>query len=298
MADVVVIGSANLDFVVPVGRHPNLGETLLGGELQRHPGGKGANQAVASARAGGAATQFVGCLGDDEAGHILRRSMEDAGVDTSLVAPHGGASGVALIWVTPSGDNTILVAPGSNSHVSIGEREAAAIARSKVALAQLEIPMETVIAGARACGADTTFVLNAAPSQPLPDELEELVDILVVNEHEAADLSRTEGEVEALAKELQEHYPIVVVTLGGDGALLATSDGVTHVPSFRVDAVDTTGAGDTFCGAFAAALARGLHIGDALTFASAAGALSATKEGAQESVPLRASVDEFVQNAS
>lgn len=297
MTDVVIVGSANLDLVVPVDRHPGPGETLLAGDLSRHPGGKGANQAVAAARAGGAVSAFVGCLGDDEAGHVLRESLDAAGVDCSQVLPHDGASGVALIWVTPDGGNTILVAPGSNGHVRITDAHAQLIHDARVVLAQLEIPIETVIDAARACGKDTTFILNAAPSRPLPDDLVALVDVLVVNEHEAADLCPGIEDLEQLAMTLQQRVPTVVVTLGADGVLLAQGGHVRHVPAFSVDAVDTTGAGDTFCGAFCAALARGVSVDEALTFGAAAGALAATRAGAQESVPTFADVLAFVQNA-
>jgi ribokinase len=308
---VVVVGSANVDLVVDVPRHPAGGETILGGDLRRTPGGKGANQAVGAARAGGADTTFVGALGRDESAELLLASLAGAGVRTDVVERVDAPSGTALITVSPDGENTIVVAPGANSRVRIGAAQAGRIAAADVVLAQLEIPLDVVVAAARTRREGALFVLNAAPSCELPDELWDQVDVLVVNEHEAADLvtgladkltpgagwpilaAAAAGAVtpEGLADALLGRVPAVVVTLGGKGSLVARR-GVqpVRVPAAQVTAVDTTGAGDTYCGVLAAALAGGAGLSDAARLAGAAGALAVTRPGAQDSVPAAADV--------
>ncbi|WP_152190825.1 ribokinase [Georgenia satyanarayanai] len=293
---VVVVGSANVDLVVPVPRHPAGGETVLGGTLERHPGGKGANQAVAAARAGGADTTFVGALGEDESGELLHASLAGAGVRTDLVARVAEPTGTALISVDPGGENTIIVAPGANSLVAVGPEQAGRLAEADVVLAQLEIPLAAILAAAAARRAGALLVLNAAPSRELPEEVWSAVDVLVVNEHEAADLSGGGAEPVDLARALLARVPAVVVTLGGAGSLVAERDGEpVHVPAFPVAPVDTTGAGDTFCGVLAAALAGGAPLTDAARLAAAAGALATTAPGAQESVPTAAAVADLAR---
>jgi len=299
---VVVVGSANVDLVVPVPRHPAGGETVLGGALQRSPGGKGANQAVAAARAGGAATTFVGALGRDAAADLLLASLEAAGVRTDLVARAAGATGTALVTVTPDGENAIVVAPGANAEVRVGGPEAARIAAADVVLAQLEVPLGAVAAAARARRAGALLVLNAAPSAPLPADLLAEVDVLVVNEHEARDLTGLGGGAASdggpgaapaeLAAALLERVPAVVVTLGGAGSLVAErgDPAPAAVPAFPAAVVDTTGAGDTYCGVLAAALARGEGLVGAARLAAAAAALAVGRPGAQEAVPAAAEV--------
>jgi len=291
---VVVVGSANVDLVVDVPRHPASGETILGGDLRRTPGGKGANQAVAAARAGGADTTFVGALGRDESGELLLASLAGAGVRTDIVERVGAPTGTALITVSPDGENTIVVAPGANSRVRVDAAQAERIADADVVLAQLEIPLDTVVAAARARREGALLVLNAAPSRPLPEELWEQIDVLVVNQHEAADLvgagpgTRTPEE---LAAELLARVPAVVVTLGGRGSLVAERDvPPVRVSAAQVTAVDTTGAGDTYCGVLAAALARSTGLVGAARVAGAAGALAVTRFGAQDAVPDAADV--------
>lgn len=285
---VVVVGSANVDLVVDVPRHPAGGETILGGDLRRTPGGKGANQAVAAARAGGADTSFVGALGRDESAELLLASLAGAGVRTDVVDRVSAPSGTALITVSPDGENAIVVAPGANAHVRVGAAQAERIAAADVVLAQLEIPLHTVLAAARARRAGALFVLNAAPSRDLPEELWAQLDVLVVNEHEAADLvgGAPSAGPEELAAALLGHVRAVVVTLGGAGSLVARR-GVpaVRVPAAQVTAVDTTGAGDTYCGVLAAALARSTELADAARLAGAAGALAVTRAGAQDAVP-------------
>jgi ribokinase len=294
---VVVVGSANVDLVVDVPRHPAGGETILGGDLRRTPGGKGANQAVAAARAGGADTTFVGALGRDDSAELLLASLAGAGVRTDLLERLAAPTGTALITVSPDGENAIVVAPGANSHVEIGASQADRIAAADVVLAQLEIPLDTVVAAARARRDGALFVLNAAPSSELPDELWEQLDVLVVNEHEAEDLvgGAPSAEPEALAGALLERVPAVVITLGAQGSLVAERNvPAVRVPAAQVKAVDTTGAGDTYCGVLAAALARsgsaGTDLVGAARLAGAAGALAVTRPGAQDAVPDAADV--------
>lgn len=288
---VIVVGSANVDLVVDVPRHPGPGETVLGGNLRRTPGGKGANQAVAAARAGGADTWFLGALGQDEHADLLVESLTGAGVRTDLVARYDDPTGVALISVTADGENSIIVAPGANSRVAV----VGGLPDADVVLAQLEIPLEAIVAAARARRDGAIFVLNAAPSRELPRELYDEVDVLVVNEHEAADLAGQTDvagragagpDVRTLAAALLDRVPAVVVTLGADGVVVARrgADPVA-VPAPRVDAVDTTGAGDAFCGVLAARLAVGADLVDAARAATAAGAITATRPGAQAAVP-------------
>ncbi|MCR6489132.1 ribokinase [Amycolatopsis sp. OK19-0408] len=276
---VVVVGSANVDLAVDVPRPPKAGETVLGGRLRRSPGGKGANQAVAAALAGGADTTFVGALGEDEGADLLLVSLGGAGVRADLVERAEAPTGTAFITVSPDGENAIVVAPGANDHVRIGAAQAERIAEADVVLAQLEIPLDVVAAAAAARKNTARMILNAAPSRELPDSLWDVLDILVVNEHEAADLA---GEPERLLKRV----PAVVVTLGGEGCVVLRRDHEpVRIPGIPVDVVDTTGAGDTFCGVLAAALARGRDLPDAAKQATVAGALAVTRPGAQAAVP-------------
>ncbi len=293
---VTVVGSANVDVVVPVPRIPGPGETILGGDPVRTPGGKGANQAVAASRAGGAPTAFVAAVGDDDGARLLLDSLVGARVDVSAVERVPAPTGLALISVDPAGENVIVVAPGANGRLRISEAAGALLARTDVLLAQLEVPLESVVESARRRRPGATFVLNAAPSRALPPELLGEVDVLVVNEHEATDLLAAGGGPlmvgpEAAAEALVRLVPAVVVTLGGRGCLVAErGSAVVHVTAPSVDVVDTTGAGDTFCGVLAAGLAAGDSLRTAARAAVVAGALAVTRPGAQPSVPSRAEV--------
>ncbi|MBB1246848.1 ribokinase [Streptomyces durbertensis] len=293
MWDLLVVGSANADLVVGVERRPAAGETVLGSDLAVHPGGKGANQAVAAARLG-ARTALLARVGDDAHGRLLLDAQRAAGVDVSGVLTGGGPTGVAMITVDASGDNGIVVSPGANARLSPSDINAAEplLATARVVSAQLEIPLETVAEVVRRLPPAGRFVLNASPPAPLPPEVLAACDPLVVNEHEArAVLSGARdpvpASVEHQARALLALGPrSVVITLGGRGALVAEADGESaHVPAVPVRAVDTTGAGD----AFAAALAWRLGAGDPLPAAAAAacrvGALAVTREGAQPSFP-------------
>ena len=288
MSSVIVVGSANVDQVFRVERIPSPGETVLSTGFSTARGGKGQNQAVAAARAG-APTAFIAAHGDDAFGSDTRAGLIDDGVDVTGVRSLDAATGTALIAVDSVGENTIIVEAGANRLlVDLQSADAAAIAASSVLAMQLEIPLETVIAAARiARAADTTVMLNAAPIRDLPAELLSSLDILVVNEHEASHLA---GERDW--RELTEQVPVVVVTLGSEGALLLRrgSDEV-RVAAPSVHAVDATGAGDTFCGAFAAGLAEDMELEQALRFAVTAASLSVQSYGAVPSIPLRAQID-------
>ena len=262
---------------------PAPGETVLSHGLSIALGGKGQNQAVASARAG-AATAFIGALGDDAFGTSIREGLAADGISTAGLRLADAPTGTALIAVDDSGENTIIVEAGANALLELRAQDAAAIAEADLLVLQLEIPLETVTAAARAArAADTRVLLNAAPIRDLPAELLENVDILVVNEHEGAFLARG-AAVETLA-------PVVIVTLGAAGAVAHEHGGEVRVPAPRVSAVDATGAGDTFCGALAALLAEGAELEAALRFAVAAASLSVQKPGAVPSIPSRTEID-------
>ena len=290
--DVVVLGSANLDLVYTVDRIPARGETVLAREQARHPGGKGLNQAVAAARAG-ARTVFVGALGDDDAGAALRATMTDAGIEAGLVRTAMQPTGTALITVQADGDNTIVVAAGANGTVDrLLPAERAAVAGAAVLVAQLEVPVSAVAeAAAVARESGATVVLNAAPARPLDDALLRLVDVLVVNEHEALVLSGRDDPGAAVLA-LLDRVATVVVTRGSEGAEVVTrgADPV-HVPTPEVSVVDATGAGDTFTGVLAAGLAVGSQLAESAARAVVAASISTESPGAVPSIPTAAQVD-------
>jgi ribokinase len=301
---IVVTGSLNMDFVVTVARLPAPGETTLGSDFQRIPGGKGANQACAAARlAATPCVRMLGRVGYDPSADELKNSLADAGVDVSLVrATRSAPTGVALIWVEQgTGRNSIVVAPGANHALSASDiDEALAIFEdARCALFQLETPLPTVeraLAAARQCGART--ILEPAPAQPLSPRLLAEVDILTPNESEACQLlgrtpaEITRAEAPALAAALRELGPrAVVLKLGSQGAFFSSKDREIFSPGFVVQPVDTTAAGDVFNGALAVALAEGQAIEQALAFANAAAAISVTRPGAQPAIPHRAEVD-------
>ncbi|MCT9076485.1 ribokinase [Streptomyces fulvoviolaceus] len=296
--DLLVVGSANADLVIGVERRPGAGETVLGSDLAVHPGGKGANQAVAAARLG-ARTALLARVGDDAHGRLLLDSQRAAGVDTVGVLVGGAPTGVALITVDPSGDNSIVVSPGANGRLTPGDVRAAAslFHASRVVSAQLEIPLETVVEVVRNLAPDSRFVLNPSPPRPLPPEVLAACDPLIVNEHEAKvilgeDAAAISDEPEDWARILLAKGPrSVVVTLGAEGSLVASSQGVTRVPSVKVDAVDTTGAGDAFTAALAWKLGTGSGLAEAAAYASRVGAAAVTRQGAQVSFPTAAEVE-------
>ncbi|MEI5131433.1 ribokinase [Streptomyces libani] len=298
MYDVLVVGSANADLTVRVDRRPGAGETVLGTDLVESAGGKGANQAAAAARIGGR-TALLARVGGDAYGELLLGAQRAAGTDVTPVIVDGTArTGTAMIIVDPDGDNSIVVSPGANAALTPQDVAAAkdTIAASAVVSLQLEIPMESVRAAASAAEqAGTRVVLNPspAPTADLAPELLSVADPLVVNEHEARQLSGlTNGTPAQWAQALRDRGArSVVVTLGGDGALVLDADGAENIPGVRVKAVDTTGAGDAFTGALATRLARGDALPEAARFAVRVGAAAVTKPGAQPSYPTRAELE-------
>jgi ribokinase len=287
--DLLVVGSANADLVIGVDRRPAAGETVLGSDLVTHPGGKGANQAVAAARLG-ARTALLARVGDDAHGRLLGDSLRAAGVDTTGILTGGAPTGVALITVDPSGDNSIVVSPGANGRLTPADVRAAGnlFQASRVVSAQLEIPLETVVEVVRSLAPGSRLVLNPSPPRPLPTEVLAACDPLIVNEHEAEVIAGTDlgDSPEDWARALLALGPrSVVITLGAGGALVATASGSTHIPSVKVEAVDTTGAGDAFTAALAWRLGLGEPPAEAAAYAARVGAVAVTRPGAQESFP-------------
>jgi ribokinase len=296
---ITVFGSINTDLVTRVGAIPKPGETVHGSDYALFPGGKGANQALAARRAG-ASVRMIGAVGDDEMGRVALTELEKAGVDLSSVARRSGTTGVAIITVDKKGENTIVISPGANATVSAAQ-STGSFKASDTLLLQMEVPFaesQAVARTARKAGA--RVVLSLAPFSPLTPEDLAAVSILVVNEHEAADLARHLGlaasgakaVVTALAKRLGK---TVIATLGPDGVIASGEDGTVSAPAIPLTPVDTTGAGDTFCGVLAAFLDEGAGLERALRFAAAAGSLACTKEGAQPSFPLRSEIDRAVE---
>jgi ribokinase len=293
MADVFVQGSINQDFVLKVERRPKPGETVTNAELSTHNGGKGANQAAAAALLG-VSVAFLGRVGDDEFGEPLIRALTDKGIDASLIERVSDAStGAAFITVTPDGENAITVAPGANRHLTPEDVDAAsdAIQDARVLVAQMEIPVQTVLHAVEiAAEKGTRPLVNLAPPFEVPRELLERLDPLVVNEHEAAFLlgNSVEGVEGALsaAHELLALGPrSAVITVGEAGAVFADGESTEHLPAPKVDVVDTTGAGDAFVGALAVKLAHEAPLEEAVAYAVRAGAAAVTKEGAQGALP-------------
>lgn len=285
---VTVIGSLNMDLVVRVPHLPRAAETVLGTDLMRFPGGKGANQAVAARRAG-AEVRMVGAVGDDPDGAALVTALRAAGVDVSAVSTSPRSTGTALICVDPQGENQIVVAAGANDDVSVPPN---AFDDAAVALASLEVPMAAVIeatATARTHGA--IIVVNPAPATDLPGPLLDLGPILVPNEGELARISG-DGSIEGGVRWLQASgVTRIVVTRGPLGCLVVDGEARREIPSSRVgDVVDTTGAGDTFCGILAAWLAHGSSLAEAAEAANAGAGLSVAQRGAQAGMPSRAGI--------
>lgn len=276
--DVVVVGSCNLDLVSTTSHLPSSGETLRAVDYAEHAGGKGLNQAVACARMG-ARTAFIGCVGNDSAGTMLRELLNSEGIDTSQLITVDAPTGRAFITVDASGENTIVIVAGANAQVG---RSAITVPSSKVLLAQLEIPIN-VIAQVFAQAQDAIRVLNPAPATTLSTELLALCDIAVPNETESAAL----GGARFL---LGAGVTTVITTLGEHGAEVSNATATTLIAPYTVDAIDTVGAGDAFTGALCAEIARGTDIHRASKIASIAGALATTVRGAVPSLPTQAAV--------
>jgi ribokinase len=292
MTHVAVLGSTNMDLVAYVEKAPQRGETVTGREFRTIPGGKGANQAIAAARAG-ATVSMIGAVGNDSFGTRLRSALEDSGVNTDRLRTTEGPSGTAHIVVDDEGGNAIVVIPGANGTVDrLTPDDEGLIASADLLLLQLEIPLAAVLAGARTARAHgVRTVLTPAPARPLPPELLAAVDLLVPNEHEAATLTGLTDPREA-ATALLGRVPEVVITLGAAGSLYAARDAEpVTVPAPRVTAVDSTGAGDTFAGALAVALGEGRPMPQALRWAAEAAALSVQREGASASMPYRREIE-------
>ncbi|QBI52303.1 ribokinase [Streptomonospora litoralis] len=292
---IAVFGSVNMDLVAYVGSAPGSGETVTGTRFAQVPGGKGANQAVAAARAG-ADVAFLGAVGDDAFGNQLRSNLVECGIEVSGLRTVAGTSGVAHIVVEDDGANSIIVIPGANGRVTgLRAGDEALVEGSAALLLQLELPMEAVVAAARAGrAAGVPTVLTPAPARELPTELLEQVDLLVPNQHEAAAITG-EAEPHSALAALLRIVPEAIITLGEGGALYgARGAEPVRVAARRVTPVDTTAAGDTFCGAFAVARARGAAPEECLRFAQAAAALSVQRHGAAPSMPERSEIEDFL----
>jgi ribokinase len=287
-----------MDLVVHSQRLPARGETLLGGAFATYAGGKGANQAVAAARLG-ASVAMLGCVGGDDFGTQLREGLHREHIDTAhLHTVDDTSSGIAVITVAADGANSIVVSPGANAALTLDHIDAAqgVIAAAGMLICQLEVPLDTVrhaIAAAARLG--TPVLLNPAPAQSLPDALYPQVSFLVLNETEAHVLTDVPVDGPASAREAAARLrakgvETVIVTLGAAGVWYSTPGDEGHLPAPRVDAIDTTAAGDTFVGGFAAERVRGAGIRDAIDFGQRAAALSVTRQGAQASIPTQAEV--------
>jgi ribokinase len=301
---IVVVGSSNTDMIIRVPRIPRAGETLLGGEFVTAAGGKGANQAVGAARAGGKVA-FIARVGRDAFGDQAIAGLLRDGIDVSRVFRDKlTPSGVALIFVAQDGENSIAVAGGANAKLSPSDvKKAAGVIRSAgLLVAQLETPLATVTAAVElAVKAGVPVILNPAPARPLPNSLLERISILTPNETEAELLTGIKvtdaaAAAKACSKLRSRGVGIVILTLGERGAFLADANGRRLVPGFKVKTVDSTAAGDIFNGALSVALAEGKAVFDAVRFANAAAALSVTRLGAQPSAPSRADIEKFIRS--
>ena len=305
MPSILVIGSVNTDMIVKLPHLPAIGETVLGNAFYKLPGGKGANQAVAAQRAGGQVT-FVACVGDDAFGQESIAGYQRDGIDVSHMKVIPGVStGVALINVDNQGRNMITVASGANLQLTTAviQEQRALIEQAEVLLLQLETPLDAVIAAIEiAHRAKRFIILNPAPAQVLPRELYSKITLMTPNETEAEILTGIKVTDSASARKAAEclrSYGVkqVIITLGAQGIFYSADPVCEHIPCFKVNAVDTTAAGDVFNGALAAALSQKKSFREALDFAQAASALSVTKVGAQSSVPKFEEIERFSKAA-
>ena len=304
---IVIVGSINMDLVIRTAHLPVPGETVLGGDYQTFPGGKGANQAVAAAKLA-ASTTMLGAVGEDTFAEVLVENLRSAGVNTdAVIHKKDSTSGIALIGIDDaSGENFIIVSGGANRKFSPQDVLNAedVIKSADILICQLEIPMESVTAALRlAKKHHVKTVLNAAPMTTLTDKLLQLVDYLIVNETEAAQLSGLDIEElehieQASAILLGKGIGCIVLTMGAKGAHIVDQEHRVYVPAYPVKAIDTVGAGDAFVGAFAAAIARDESLTEALKFGNAVGALATTKLGAQSGSPTAEEVQRFLQKFS
>lgn len=292
---ILVVGSANTDMVISADHFPKPGETLIGHDFMTNHGGKGANQSVAAARLGGD-TAFICKLGDDTFGHETMESLKEEGIDMSHSSiSNEASSGVALIATIPTGENSIIIESGTNGLLSPSDIEAAEplFDDARILLLQLETPIPTVTRAAEIGKKHGAYViLNPAPApkEPLPDALLRNVDLLIPNETEAGyiagvDIHSPEDIDEAMDKILRLGVKDVIITVGSKGVYARINDKLIKVPAFKVQAVDTTAAGDTFCGALSVSLCNGNKLDDAILFANKASSISVTRRGAQASMP-------------
>ena len=297
---ILVIGSSNTDMTVRSATLPKPGETVLGGDFRMGPGGKGANQAVAARLLGGEVT-FVCKLGRDMFGEGASKHYESCGLDTSKILWSDKPSGVALITVDSKAENSIVVASGANADVTVSDIDSVAdiIKSSGILLLQLEIPMDAVVRAAEiAFEAGVQVVLNPAPATSLPAELLKCVSILIPNETEASAISGIDInnlETASAAAERLKGMGVreVIITMGSRGSMVCDGE-CTFVPAVKVNAVDTTAAGDTFCGGVCVALSEGKALSEAVKFATAASSIAVQRPGAQDSVPSRCEVDKLL----
>ena len=300
--NLVVLGSINADHILNLETFPTPGETVTGNQYQVAFGGKGANQAVAAGRSG-ANIAFIACTGDDDTGERVRKQLASDNIDVAPVSVvEGESTGVALIFVNAEGENVIGIHAGANAALTTERVEAQRkiIANADALLMQLETPVESVMMAAEIAHQNhTTVVLNPAPARVLSDELLARVDIITPNETEAEKLTgiRVENDDDAAraAKVLHEKgIGTVIITLGSRGVWASVNGEGRRVPGFKVKAIDTIAAGDTFNGALVTALLEGQVMDDAIRFAHAAAAIAVTRKGAQPSVPWRKEIDEFL----
>lgn len=300
---IVVVGSLNMDLVTFTKRMPVIGETIMGKSFKQVPGGKGANQADAIAKLG-ATVKMIGSVGEDGMGVTLLESLRKDGVDVSMVKRVGGvATGIASITVDSSANNSIIVVPGANNTLSIEDikKYEQAIQDSDIVVAQLEVPIETVkyvIKSAKLNGKIT--ILNPAPATELDDDLLSHVDILIPNKTELELLSGLQVSDDndlyhATQVLLNKGVRDLIVTLGSKGCVHINDSGTKVYPAYKVQAIDTTAAGDSFIGAIAVGLSEGMSYEQVIPFATAVGALTVTKEGAQSSLPFRSEVEAFTR---
>jgi ribokinase len=302
MADIVVVGSLNMDLVVRVKQMPVPGETVSGGDLNMICGGKGANQAVAAGRIAGEAA-MIGRVGNDNFGQRLIASLKESHVNITAVQKGDTVTGTAVILVDGQGENSIVISPGENGKVTIDDlQQADAIFReARFVLTQFELPADVVeVLIQKVAALPTELLLNPAPFRPISREFLSKVDFLIPNEIEAEQLTGIKINCIDDAKQaaqvlLDWGVAQVIITLGANGALSASSKGMQIIPAYHVNPVDTTAAGDTFIGGFAAALTRGFSIEDAVRYGNAAAAIAVTRFGAQTSIPTREEVDHFYQ---
>jgi ribokinase len=292
---VIVFGSANADLVFAVPELPAPGVTVLGQDVRSFPGGKGANQAVAAAR-DGAATRFAGCVGRDGFAEVATAALRDSGVDLARLAVVEAPTGCASICVDPTGRNQIAVAPGANFEARAAQVEDAALGPGVVVLMQMEVPVAEVASlAARARSRGARVLLNLAPPGEIATDTLRALDLLIVNEHEAAVLSARLG-CAADARALRGALGVdVVVTRGAAGAEAATAGGVVAVPASKVTPVDTTGAGDCWCGVLAASLDRGMPLEAAMRRAAVAASIACTRPGAAAAMPTAAETDALLK---